>query len=306
MSDEQNRLPDAATEDRPDDRNRRPDAATEEGHTTAGPPAGVSAPARRTRRPAVAVLAGVLSVAVLAGGGLWASAVMDRADRTAPTLYWAAEDAPDPSGSEPPVPTVPPNDLVAKLLPYTSALSVGPDIDAEGHDFYVPGERALQSMKDAETGLSDQQRAEREKTLAELKLKGLAARSYRSGNHAKLSGVEITLTQADPEALASLSSLTGKLLELLRSLGGDGREAPKVEGFDNAKCVLSTVRAPRRENTEKDKDTSTVESIDCVAVQGDVLVDFTMYAGAGQFSATDAVNLFEEQLNRLKSPGESV
>ncbi|MFG2986724.1 hypothetical protein ACGFYQ_36700 [Streptomyces sp. NPDC048258] len=301
MSDEQNHRPDA--------RNHRPDAATDEGDGADGSPAAVPAPLRRTRRTTVAVLAGVLSVAVLAGGGFWASAAMDRADRTAPTLYWAAEDAPEPSGSEPPVPTVPPNDLVAKLLPYTTVLSPGPDIDVEGHDFYVPAERALQSLKDSETGLSDERRAERDKTLAELKLKGLAARSYLAGSHAAPAGVEIRLTQADPQALASLSALTGKLLELLQSLrDGDAREAPKVEGFDNAKCVLSTVRAPRREDKEdkEDKVLSTVENIECVAVQGDVLVDFKVYTGARQFSATDAVNLFKEQLNRLKSPGESV
>lgn len=53
-----------------------------------------------------------------------------------------------------------------------------------------------------------------------------------------------------------------------------------------------------REKDEK------IDALDCLAVQGDVMVSFRVY-GSGDFLPNDAAALFKEQLNHLKSPGES-
>ncbi|THA36444.1 hypothetical protein E6W17_25270 [Streptomyces sp. A1547] len=260
---------------------------------TAPEAASAGAPRARSRRT-VALIAGGLGIAVLAGGALWAAGRMADADRTAPTRYWVAESADSrPTGTPEPVPTVPPNDLTGKLLPLSADFELGPDLDAEGNDFYVSGERALQTVKDADTGLSGEERAQRDKALDGLKLKGVAARSYHHLRDQQV--MEIQLTQADPQALAKFSEFSKKILELL---GGD-RDAPKIEGFPDAKCSLSVLGKEKKEEQQK------IDTIDCEALQGDVLVSFRMY-GPKPFSANDAAGLFKQQLNHLKSPGESV
>ncbi|MFI5620364.1 hypothetical protein [Streptomyces sp. NPDC051567] len=252
-------------------------------------------PALRANRKAVGLVAGVLAVAVLAGGGFWVSDLLGRADRSAPTHYWTA-DGPGSSGTAEPVPTVPPNELMAKLLPIPSGYYPGPDIHREGNNYSVPGARAVQEYKDKASGLSGEQRAQRDKVLDGLKLKGTAGRSYVSrvlGEPA----VEIELTQAEPQFLAKIAEFTKTFLKVT----GDGREGPKADGFPDATCVLL------REGPDRLEERVKIESISCVAVQGDVLVHFRAYGSTSLFlSASDAVSLFTRQLNHLKSPGESV
>ncbi|GHE59641.1 hypothetical protein GCM10017778_50270 [Streptomyces vinaceus] len=256
--------------------------------------AGPTAPPKRpvNRRKAAALAAGAVALAVLAGGALWASAAIADADRSAPTRYWIAA-GPTPSSSPEPVPSVPSNELTGKLMPLPVNYSLGPDIAVDGNDFYVSGERAIEDLKEARSGLSGPQREQRDKALADLKLKGMAGRSY-SKDHLGLVA-EVRLTQADPSALAKFSEVGKKVLDLL----GDDREAPKVDGFPDAKCALQKIGDPDAKDKEK------IDTIDCVAVQGDVLVDFRAY-GIPQFSVTEVADLFKQQLNHLKAPGESV
>ncbi|WCD87729.1 hypothetical protein KPP03845_104129 [Streptomyces xanthophaeus] len=256
----------------------------------AEPAAPARAP-RRRRRTVFALAGGGLGLALLAGAGLWAAEMLDAADRTAPTQYWAAagDDSTTPTT---PAPTVPPNALVARLLPLPRGYEAGPDLDEEGNDFYVSGERAAESFKGTRTGLSAKERGERDKALAELKLKGLAGRSYLAGNGV-VSGIH--LTQADPAALASFSDFAKKLLGML----GEDREAPKIEGFPEARCALYAVV----DEEAKAKDKGKIDSLECVAVEGDVLVTFRTY-GTTDFVKKSA-DLFTQQLKHLKSPGES-
>ncbi|MFD7837246.1 hypothetical protein [Streptomyces sp. NPDC059761] len=254
-------------------------------------PAAAAAP-RAVNRRTVALAAGAVAVAVLAGGALWGAGAIADADRSAPTRYWIAA-GPTPSGTPQPVPAVPSNELTGKLMPLPVNYSLGPDLGADGNDFYVSGERAAEAFKDARSGLSGAQREQRDKALADLKLKGTAGRSY-SKDHLGLVA-EVRLTQADPQALAKFSEFGKKILDLV----GDDREAPKVDGFPDAKCALRGLSDPERKEKEK------IDTMECVAVQGDVLVSFRAY-GIPQFSTTEVVDLFKQQLNRLKSPGESV
>ncbi|MET9885154.1 hypothetical protein ABZZ20_18870 [Streptomyces sp. NPDC006430] len=251
-----------------------------------------TAPRARSRRTA-ALIAGGVGIAVLAGGALWGAGRIADADRSAPTRYWAAAKAdPRPSGTPDPMPTVPPNELTGKLLPLPIGFEPGPDIDGDGNNFYVSGEQALQALKEARSGLSGDKRAERDKALVDLKLKGMAGRSYHQVREHQV--MEIHLTQADPQTLAKFSEFSKRLLELT----GDDRDAPKIEGFPDAKCALETLG---KEKTDaKDK----IDAMDCVALQGDVLVAFRMY-GPKPFSANAGADVFKRQLNHLKSPGES-
>ncbi|MEU7724462.1 hypothetical protein AB0B78_04300 [Streptomyces sp. NPDC040724] len=248
-----------------------------------------AAPARKANRKAVRLVAAAVGAVVLAGGGLWAAAALGDADRTAPTRYWLAADAPIAEPGE--APSVPGNELQGKLLPVPENYWLGPDIDAEGNNYFISGDRALQIAKEDRTGLSGDERAERDKALAGLKLKGVAGRSYTTRHGAGASVVEIQLTQADPQQLAQFGEFAKKIVSLVDA---DGK-APKVDGFPDAKCMLSPLV---REKDEK------IDALDCLAVQGDVMVSFRVY-GSGDFLPNDAAALFKEQLNHLKSPGES-
>ncbi|MCY0934772.1 hypothetical protein [Streptomyces sp. H34-S4] len=245
------------------------------------------APARRPSRKAFALVAGVGAVAALVGGGVWASAALADADRDAPTAYWVPRSERYENPAEPgPVPA---NALSGKLLPVPSAFELGPDLAQDGNNFFVSGEKAVEGFKEARGGLSSSDRKKRDEALADLKLKGLAGRSYvRDGSY---NVVEVRIMQADPAAVGKLSEVSKKFLEAT----GDDRDAPKVDGFPDAKCSLMAIG---REEKEK------IDSLDCVAVEGDVMITFRAY-GAKPFSNSDAVQFFKNQLNHLKSPGES-
>ncbi|MFJ6798290.1 hypothetical protein [Streptomyces sp. NPDC091268] len=245
-------------------------------------------PARPFNRKKAAVIAAGVAAAVLAGGGFWASIALADADRTAPTRYWTAagEHAAQP---EKPA-AVPANELSAKLLPVPSTFTLGPDLAADGNNFFVSGESAVEGFKDSRKGLSSTERKKRDEALAELKLKGLAGRSYTKGRGDMV--LEVRIMQADPQSLGKFAEVNKKLIEFL----GDGRDTPKVDGFPDAKCSVMALG-------EKDKES--IDSLDCVAVEGDVMVNFRAY-GPKPFSTADATQFFKNQLTHLKSPGESV
>ncbi|MEU8775153.1 hypothetical protein [Streptomyces sp. NPDC048606] len=258
--------------------------------TTAPAPApeAAEAPAGAGRRRAPALIAAGVALAVLAGGGAAAVGALEGADRTATTRYWSARD--DKAATpEPPAP-VPANALSGKLLPVPDAYDLGPDLAGDGNNFFVSGESAVQGFKDARKGLSGAERKKRDEALAELKLKGLAGRSYTRGGGRMVT--EVRIMQADPQALGKFSEITKKVIGII----GEGRDAPKVDGFPDAKCSIVALGEEKKES---------IESIDCVAVEGDVMVDFRAY-GPKPMSTQDAMQFLKNQLTHLKSPGESV
>ncbi|MFK0257379.1 hypothetical protein [Streptomyces sp. NPDC090445] len=271
-----------------------PEAGEPTGEPTGGAAAGAAAAGTgagvgpRRGRKVVALVAGAVGLAVLAGGGIAAFVALEKADRTAPTRYWSAEGQRPAEPAEPaPVPV---GELSGKLLPVPSDFTLGPDLGQDSNDFSVAGDKAVQGFKDARGGLSSASRKQRDEVLEGLKLKGLAGRSYtRRGGTAVY---QVRIMQAAPHAVGKFSEVSKKLLELT----GDGRGAPAVEGHPEAKCVLLAIGEGKREK---------IDSMDCVAVQGDVLVHFRAF-GPKPFSPNDAVSFFKNQLSHLKSPGESV
>ncbi|WP_327253554.1 hypothetical protein [Streptomyces sp. NBC_01244] len=244
-------------------------------------------PARKVNRKAVALIAGGVAAAVLVGGGIWASSAVADADREAPTAYWvplgeqlATREAPG---------SVPANALLGKLLPIPAGFVPGPDLEEDGNDFFVSGEKAVEGFKETRSGLTSAQRKDRDKMLANLKLKGLAGRSYVNERTSWFA--EIRIMQADPKAVGAFSEVSKKFLDFQ----GDGRQAPKVDGFPDAKCSLEAIGEKKKEK---------IDSLDCVAVEGDVMVTFRAY-GPKPFATAAAVALFQNQMNHLKSPGES-
>ncbi|MEU8432521.1 hypothetical protein AB0F18_06335 [Streptomyces sp. NPDC029216] len=257
-----------------------PQAVADEASESPAPAAG--------RRKKVLLSAAAVAAALLVGGGVWAASALADADRTAPTAYWVEAGGKLPE-AEHPAP-VPGNDLTSKLLPAPSGFEPGPDLPGDGNDFYVSGEKAVEGFKEARKGLSGSERKKRDEMLADLKLKGLAGRSYASTGMV----VEIRLMQADPKAVGVFADVSKKMLAVI----GDDRDAPTVDGYPDAKCTRMSVG---------DEKKGAVDSFYCVAVQGDVMVNFRAYGPqTAGLSKTEATSLLRNQLSRLKSPGESV
>ncbi|QES52431.1 hypothetical protein DEJ50_15160 [Streptomyces venezuelae] len=246
---------------------------------------------RPNRRRQGAMLVGGLAALGVLGACVVSAQKFTEAELASPTRYWTPADASaaDLSATAEEPPSAPLHPLAAKLLPMPDGHRPGPDFGVEGNDYFVPGAKAVERLKEQRTGLSGAERKERDKALAQLKLKGVAARSYRDGNGMVS---EISLMQADPKALGEFAALTGKLLGVVADKGS---KPPTVDGFPQAKCWLLSIGP-------EDKDR--VESLECVAVEGDHLVAYRAYEGK-PLAVSRAVNIFRNQLTHLKSPGES-
>ncbi|MFD7558762.1 hypothetical protein ACFV9E_30010 [Streptomyces sp. NPDC059835] len=245
-------------------------------------------PVHKLNRKAFALVSGAVAVALLVGGGAWAAVALSNADRDAPTAYWVPMGERYEKPAEPG--SVPSNALSSKLLPVPIDYELGPDLEQDGNNFFVSGQKAVEGFKESRGGLSSSERKKRDEALADLKLKGLAGRSYIRVGFSSVA--EVRIMQADPGAVGKLSEVGKKFLDL----GGDTRDAPKVDGFPDAKCSLLEIGEEKKEK---------IDSIDCVAVEGDVMVTFRAY-GSKPFKTADAVGFFKNQLTHLKSPGESV
>ncbi|WP_330331713.1 hypothetical protein OHS33_19660 [Streptomyces sp. NBC_00536] len=252
-------------------------------------------PPRTVNRKAVAAVGAVVALAAVGGFGVWAKGWIADAPRTARTVYWQTAD-PAPAEAPPTPPVVSLGDLGDRLIPVPDHYKPGPDQGEHSNYFTVPGAKAAQLMKENNRNLPADRRAESDKMVDQLKLKGQAGRSFRGENGDQV--VEISITQADPQAVKTFGEFSKKLMEII----GDDRQAPKVEGYPEAKCALHAIGEGDKNNDGEKKEP--LESVLCAASQGDFLITFHAY-GAKPFKADDEVKLFRTQLDRLKSPGES-
>ncbi|MET9699820.1 hypothetical protein ABZY31_23245 [Streptomyces sp. NPDC006529] len=252
-------------------------------------------PPRAVNRKAAAAVGAALALAAVAGFGVWANGWIADADRTAPTVYWQTKD-PAPAAASPTPPAVSLGELGDRLIPVPEHYRPGPDQGEHGNYFTVPGAKAAGQMKENNRSLPADRRAESDRMVDQLKLKGLAGRTFRDDSGDEI--VEIAITQADPQAVKTFGEFTKKLMEII----GDGRQAPKVDGYPEAKCALRSVGEGGTDEDGEKKEP--LESVLCAASQGDFLITFHAY-GTKPFDIDAQVKLFRTQLDRVKSPGES-
>ncbi|MGW3312298.1 hypothetical protein ACWDG9_37590 [Streptomyces sp. NPDC001073] len=256
------------------------------------PPDVVKKPVRKGR---IAAIAGVvlLSLAVVGAVG-YTVVTVNGADRDAGDAVWAFPKA----SSEKAESAVKPTGLAAALVPYgPDGWSQGPDIAQYGYDTSFTGTQAAALRKEALKDLPLKQRKPLEKAIDKQHTKGLAMRSYVSTDEQssvytdKASTVNIVLAQiADTSAVRNASRFQNEFLDSL----GVFRPGPSINGYKNAKCFL----------TPKSSDEK-LDTIYCSAYQGEVLVSLT--AQAVRPMQTYAIGrLLQEQLDRIKDPGEAV
>ncbi|WP_234336887.1 hypothetical protein [Streptomyces xylophagus] len=253
----------------------------------------VKKPVRKGRIAAVA--GAVLLVVAEVGGVGYTVVTVNGADRDAGDAVWkfpkvSAEKAEGTARTA--------TQLSAALVPYgADGWSQGPDIAEYGHDVAFTGAQATALRKEALKELPLKQRKSLEKAIDKQHTKGLVMRSYVSTDAQtsvytnKASTVSIVLAQiADKAAVRRASRYQNELLDGL----GVYRPGPAITGYKDAKCFLSPKSADEK-----------LDTIYCSAYQGEVLV--TLTAQSVRPMQTYAIGrLLQEQLDRIKDPGEAV
>ncbi|MET8854853.1 hypothetical protein [Streptomyces sp. NPDC004579] len=254
-------------------------------------------PAKRRVRPGrIAAVAGavLLAVAVVAGGAYTVVTVQD-ADRDAGAPTWKLPRGGKHESEE----AKSSSELASVLVPYDDSWSRGPDIAEFGSDAALSGGEATALRKESIRDLPRSQRRRIEKQIDKQHTKGMAMRSYLSTSSASDSTlysaraftVSIELVQMeDKTAIRNRSEFQNEFFDALKIF----RAGPKIEGHKNAKCFL-----PPKDKKEK------LDMMICSGYQGDVLVSATAYA-AKPLNAKGVAQLFREQLDRIKEPGEAV
>ncbi|MFF3890908.1 hypothetical protein [Streptomyces sp. NPDC001914] len=255
-------------------------------------------PAKRRVRPGrIAAVAGavLLAGAVIAGGAYTVVTVQD-ADRDAGAPVWKLPRGGKPESAQELKAS---SELASVLVPYDDSWSRGPDIAEFGSDAALSGGEATALRKESIRDLPRSQRRRLEKQIDKQHTKGMAMRSYLSTSSASDSTlysahaftVSIELVQMeDKTAIRNRSDFQNEFFDALKIF----RAGPKIEGHKNAKCFL-----PPKDKKEK------LDMMICSGYQGDVLVSATAYA-AKPLNAKGVAQLFREQLDRIKEPGEAV
>ncbi|WP_261993817.1 hypothetical protein [Streptomyces sp. t39] len=239
----------------------------------------------RRRRKVLALVAGAVGLALLAGAGGWGWSAVGDADRTAPTTVWAGPDENAEPASEPSAPT----GLRAQLLPMPAGYVPGPDVAEFGNDTVVDARRAVALLKESSRGLPSKERRRHDKEIDALRLKGLAMRSYRAMDGSL--AVETTLARmGNRGAGEEFVALTKEM----RDESGLFRKGPSIKGHREAVCVL----LPETDTTEMDM-------MMCWAQVGEVLVSVAGY-GPEELPTRDIARLVADQLDHITSPGEAV
>jgi len=258
----------------------------------------VQQPVRAGRGGRIAAIAVsvVVAGAVVAGVGCTVVTV-NGADRDAGAPVWTFPKG----GKAGEVQAAPVKGLGGMLVPYGSdGWSRGPDIGEFGYDAQLSGARATALAKESLSGLPRSQRKELEKRIDKQHISGIAMRSYVSTE--ELSSVYTDQASVMAVQLAQMAS-TSAVRNLARSQQGflDALgvfdEGPKIEGHKGAACYLPPV--------DEEDGKNGLESMYCVAAQGNVLVTLTA-TSAKPLQKTGIAMFLREQLDRIEEPGEAV
>lgn len=198
-------------------------------------------------------------------------------------------------------------ELSATLLPVPSGYVLGPDIDGYGNDGELSGEEAAAQLMDAAAGWPRDYRDELEDLLDSADLQGIALRSY-----ARTRGdlvVSLTLTRYGAAGAAEDSHRT-----LAQSLSEDElfRAGPELKGYPDAACAhpprgedwLRFVGLDPEDFTD-DADAELLDRMVCSAATGPYHL-LAEVQGIDPLRADAATQLFQDQLDRIESPGMAV
>ncbi|MGW1068794.1 hypothetical protein ACWD4F_30280 [Streptomyces aureus] len=251
---------------------------------------------RRVRRGRIAAVVGaVLLAGAVVAGSAYTVVTVQGADRDpgAPTWKFPKADRHEAGKAKAASP------LADALVPYSDSWSRGPDIAGFGSDTTLSGGQATALRKQSIRDLPRTQRRLLEKEIDKQHTKGMAMRSYLSTTHAgdstlyagRAFTVSIELVQMeDKRAIRNRSTFQNEFFDALKIF----RAGPKIEGHKNAKCFL-----PPKDKDEK------LDAMICSGYEGDVQVSVMAYA-AKPMNAKGVAQLFREQLDRIKEPGEAV
>ncbi|WP_371670552.1 hypothetical protein OG985_24805 [Streptomyces sp. NBC_00289] len=188
--------------------------------------------------------------------------------------------------------------LAGQLVPYgTDGWVRGPDIAQFGSHGQLSGAQATALRKESVSGLPRTVRKQLEREIDRQRIKGMAMRSYFSGQtYAYLQdegifSVNVVLARmADKTAVRNSANAQNEFLAALDLY----REGPKIKGHDDARCF----RLPGTTAADIDR-------MFCSAYVGDVLVTASAY-GAKPLDTAGVAALLRTQLDRIAEPGESV
>lgn len=249
---------------------------------------------RAARLRGIAAAAGsVLLVGALVVGVGFTVVTVWRADRHAGAPTWKfpkTEDKAEKASAR--------SGLAGLLVPYgTDTFVQGPDLAEFGSDAEFSGAQATALRKESLSGLPRTQRKRLEKQIDRQRIKGMAMRSYFSGesygyrNDEGIYSVSIVLARMENKrAVRDSSRFQNKVLADLDSL----RKGPKIKGYDDAKCFLS----PKGADEDLDR-------MLCSAYVGDVLITLTA-DGASPLDTEGAAGLLGTQLDRIAHEGVAV
>ncbi|MGW2088015.1 hypothetical protein [Streptomyces sp. NPDC001880] len=262
-------------------------AAPDENTTTTA----TTAPSGRPRRVILTALPAVLVLAAVGGAAAYTGSVVDGADRGTRTRLWekpAHEPGKDPAGD---VSRGRASTALSKLLlPVPAGYRLGPDNGELGNDGELSGKKAAAAMKQSARGLAGRERRAYEKRVDELRIEGIATRTYADDGNTLVIGTEI-MRMKDKKAVRNLHTFRTGLLESIDAF----RAEPRIEGHTrNARCYV-----PPKDSGDE------IESMNCLAYDGELSIEVTA-SGTGPFDRAAVAELLKDQLDHIASPGEYV
>ncbi|MEV4875859.1 hypothetical protein [Streptomyces cyaneofuscatus] len=263
------------------------------------PPAASEAAAGKGRRAVLTVLPFVLVLAAVGGGAAYTVQAVNGADRTVTTVVWdgsGAKPGRDPAANAGRGRTD--TELSRLLMPVPEDYRLGPDIGELGNDGETSGEKATAVLKETGRGLAGKERRELDALFDKLRFEGIAYRSYARGvapSYSRSSSDDLVLAvqvakMGDERMVRTVYERRNEMLDSFGVL----RKGPKIEGHKNVTCY----RMP--EDAE-----DPLDSIACYAYEGGISVTIEA-EGPKPFSASTVAGLVKDQLDHIKSPGESI
>ncbi|MFE1909215.1 hypothetical protein ACFW96_36925 [Streptomyces gardneri] len=244
------------------------------------------------------VLTAVLVLGAVGGGVAYTAVTVDGADRTAPTVKWAA-----------PLATATPADPAAGLakgrastplskllLPVPAGYELGADVAGYGNDDELAAEEATALFKRTGKGFYGKKRREYEKEVDRLGIQGMAMRSYATED-SDLHVEMLVLRMKDKKMVRGFFEVRKDMAEVLKL-----RKGPKIKDHaQNSACYLG----PKPVDPEDEDKSAPLQDMVCWAYDGEVLVS-VMAAGAEPFDKKAVAELVGKQLRHIESPGEYV